>query len=299
MNTLTRVLLAGNLILLTALVALFGYRMWQSEDQRQLERYSDRSTERSELVMTMLSGLEDRLERYRSESIQQNADGDQALSPEALRETIRRSIEEALAEHESARVADAQEAAAPQLNRNALAPPSPPMPLASTAPPERDDLLPREDILRQSNAGASVRPALAMSSVKTIASSPAITPIDPMTAPLAPGQKRRLVEVHFSHGSSSMSPGALKKTREAIEALSKVDHKKIRIVGFTDTTGNPDANMVLSERRAGTVAEMLIEYGIAPERIEIIGRGEAPGPMPTGDGVDEPLNRCVGIFAVN
>ena len=74
----------------------------------------------------------------------------------------------------------------------------------------------------------------------------------------------------------------------------------IRVTGHTDTTGPASVNLELSRARAQAVADLFVEAGLPRDRIEIAPMGETASvlPIPTDDGVSEPLNRCVGIFAV-
>jgi outer membrane protein OmpA-like peptidoglycan-associated protein len=54
----------------------------------------------------------------------------------------------------------------------------------------------------------------------------------------------------------------------------------LRIEGHTDSTGSPDYNQVLSERRASSVRDFLAEQGIAPLRMMAVGYGLT---RPVGD----------------
>ena len=68
------------------------------------------------------------------------------------------------------------------------------------------------------------------------------------------------------------------------------------MVGYADTVGPTAFNQELALARAGSVANLLRRAGVPSNLIETIGMGEAKMPMPTTDGVSEPLNRCVGIL---
>ena len=46
------------------------------------------------------------------------------------------------------------------------------------------------------------------------------------------------------------------------------------IVGHTDSTGDDNYNMKLSERRAQSAANYMISQGLSESRLEIEGRGE-------------------------
>ncbi len=116
---------------------------------------------------------------------------------------------------------------------------------------------------------------------------------DPVSASNAP-----IAEVHFEQNSATLTPGALKRAREAAARLQNKQFSKIRIAGHTDTTGSVRRNQVLSNQRAEAVAEIFVQAGLSRQMIEIVGFGEtyAMLPISTADGISEPLNRCVGIF---
>ena len=49
---------------------------------------------------------------------------------------------------------------------------------------------------------------------------------------------------------------------------------RIRISGHTDNVGNPQRNQALSEARAQSVREYLINHGIDGDRVEAVGYGD-------------------------
>jgi outer membrane protein OmpA-like peptidoglycan-associated protein len=80
-------------------------------------------------------------------------------------------------------------------------------------------------------------------------------------------------------------------------ALEARNHPGAAIVvdGYTDTTGTPDHNIDLSQARAKTVADALMQEGVNGRRIETHGFGETHLAIPTGDQVSEPRNRRVVV----
>ena len=56
--------------------------------------------------------------------------------------------------------------------------------------------------------------------------------------------------------------------------LKEFDKTNIRIAGHTDSTGSAEYNQTLSERRAGSVGQLLISQGIVSGRIWTTGYGE-------------------------
>ncbi len=121
------------------------------------------------------------------------------------------------------------------------------------------------------------------------------------TAAVKPAPKlatKLLTEVHFDPSSAQVTVVGKRKIKEAIEAIKKQNPRKIRILGFTDTKGDATANKAMAAARANNVARFLEEAGIDLP-LEVEGRGEEGGPYKIPDGELEPLNRCVGIIAVD
>ncbi len=113
----------------------------------------------------------------------------------------------------------------------------------------------------------------------------------------AQGQVKLLTEVHFDPGSAEVTIGGMKKIDSIIGKLQKQGLREVRLIGFTDSTGDENINQKLALKRAKNVAMVLSERGIVlPVVIE--GKGEKGTPYKTPDNVSEPLNRCVGILAV-
>lgn len=80
-------------------------------------------------------------------------------------------------------------------------------------------------------------------------------------------------EIQFASGSAAISP----KSSALLDRLAREARAcpgKIRIEGFTDSTGRPGANQRLSAERAAAVRAALIERGIPPERLQSRGYGE-------------------------
>jgi hypothetical protein len=70
---------------------------------------------------------------------------------------------------------------------------------------------------------------------------------------------------------------------------------EITVRGHTDTTGSPQRNEALSERRAKAVADELTRHGVPASAITTEGVGETDLAVQTGDQVAERQNRRVNI----
>lgn len=58
------------------------------------------------------------------------------------------------------------------------------------------------------------------------------------------------------------------------KVLEEFDETAIRISGHTDSTGSASYNQLLSEKRASSVRDFLLNRGIAPARTQAVGYGE-------------------------
>ena len=83
-----------------------------------------------------------------------------------------------------------------------------------------------------------------------------------------------LGDVLFATGQAELVPGARASIEEVVDLLQGDPTKAIRIEGHTDSTGSAAANLALSERRAQSVRDALVELGVDPGRLTVLGLGE-------------------------
>jgi OmpA-OmpF porin, OOP family len=79
----------------------------------------------------------------------------------------------------------------------------------------------------------------------------------------------------FDTGSASLQPASQDQLADIAAILKAYPGVKIRIGGYTDNTGDPAANLKLSQDRADTVMAELVNLGIDPSRITAKGYGDA------------------------
>lgn len=102
-------------------------------------------------------------------------------------------------------------------------------------------------------------------------------------------------DITFDTGSATVKPGLLSEIQRIAEVMKQYPQTNVIIEGHTDSIGSETANQTLSERRAETVANMLIEQGVNSARISTYGYGESQ-PLATNDTPDgRRLNRRVEI----
>lgn len=83
-----------------------------------------------------------------------------------------------------------------------------------------------------------------------------------------------LGDVLFESGQAVLLEGAQASLAEVVDLLQSEPDKLIRIEGHTDSVGDTNSNVQLSEQRATAVMQALVELGVAQERVTAIGLGE-------------------------
>lgn len=102
--------------------------------------------------------------------------------------------------------------------------------------------------------------------------------------------------MYFVPDTTDLAPGS----EGMIEALDR--HFKARpgaeieIIGYTDTVGKPEYNLVLSQKRADEIKGRLVQLGFPTDAITTTGRGESELRFPTPDETENGGNRRVEII---
>jgi outer membrane protein OmpA-like peptidoglycan-associated protein len=147
-------------------------------------------------------------------------------------------------------------------------------------------------------SGGSIQQAVAIAPAERLPSDPSVVPMEArLTAqPDLSRMQFKIQEIHFNPGSAELTPGGERKTLTASRFIADLQVRSVKVIGYADTVGPTALNQELALARAGSVANLLRRAGVSENLIEMVGMGESRMPMPTTDGVSEPLNRCVGIL---
>jgi outer membrane protein OmpA-like peptidoglycan-associated protein len=89
------------------------------------------------------------------------------------------------------------------------------------------------------------------------------------------GKKVVLRNILFESGKSILTSGSYDELERLLNILEENDQIKIEISGHTDKTGTEPLNLALSEARAKTVVEYLVQNGIDHSRITSKGYGSS------------------------
>lgn len=103
----------------------------------------------------------------------------------------------------------------------------------------------------------------------------------------------------FDFDSSSLRSEGYENLRKLTTIINRDEDTILMIVGHTDSRGDEDYNLRLSERRAQSASRYMVSQGLSSNRIQIVGRGENE-PIATNEsdeGRQENRRIEVAIFA--
>lgn len=108
-----------------------------------------------------------------------------------------------------------------------------------------------------------------------------------------------LGDVLFASGQTTLVEGGLSSLEEVFDLLQTEPEKQIRVEGHTDSSGEAQANITLSQERADAVRQALIDLGVAEERITSIGMGEDFPIASNEDDAGRARNRRVDVILLD
>lgn len=88
--------------------------------------------------------------------------------------------------------------------------------------------------------------------------------------------------VNFETGSAQLTALSRYELDNLVEVLNKNPEMRIQLAGHTDNTGEPEANLTLSQNRAQSVLTYLTGKGITNDRLSAVGYGDTR-PTDTND----------------
>ena len=100
----------------------------------------------------------------------------------------------------------------------------------------------------------------------------------------------------YATNSSTLGNASKSALRNLAASLKDNRDTNIKIVGYTDNTGRVDYNQILSEKRAKSVYDYLIEQGISTDRMIYEGRGVHDPVADNSTAEGRSLNRRVEIL---
>lgn len=108
-----------------------------------------------------------------------------------------------------------------------------------------------------------------------------------------------LEDVLFAVDKAELQPGVLPDLARLADFLRENPERPVRIEGHTDSTGSSQYNMQLSQARAAAVERVLLQNGIPPEQIQVVGMGESVPVASNANPAGRQQNRRVEIVIAN
>jgi OmpA-OmpF porin, OOP family len=100
-----------------------------------------------------------------------------------------------------------------------------------------------------------------------------VTYLNDSSAPVSDNTWFDFDRLLFDTGQATLQPASEEQLTNIADILKAYPQVKIRIGGYTDNTGDPAANVQLSEQRADNVMAALVKLGIDPSRMTAKGYG--------------------------
>jgi outer membrane protein OmpA-like peptidoglycan-associated protein len=105
--------------------------------------------------------------------------------------------------------------------------------------------------------------------------------------------------LHFQlyfHRGTKLLHDSEKLLPDIVAAIRERNSAYITVIGHTDTLGEKDWNVGVSNRRAVAVKDLLVKQGVDANTIQTLFYGEEYPTVPTADEVWEPKNRQVEVI---
>jgi outer membrane protein OmpA-like peptidoglycan-associated protein len=103
-------------------------------------------------------------------------------------------------------------------------------------------------------------------------------------------------DASFDKGSSAIKVATQPSLYQLSQCLNRHQEVRLRLVGYSDNSGDADFNVALSKNRARSVSEYLIAHGVDPARLTVDGRGDADPVDDNSSPAGRARNRRVEIF---
>ena len=99
--------------------------------------------------------------------------------------------------------------------------------------------------------------------------------------------EENMLTLYFEYNMYDLTQESLERLTKAAQFMQSEPTLRVRIDGHADERGTAEYNMALGEKRAKTVEQYLIKYGIAPNRLEVTSFGKEKPAQICSDGDEE------------
>ncbi len=104
--------------------------------------------------------------------------------------------------------------------------------------------------------------------------------------------------IQFESNSAKLTQESLATIKEIAKILKQYPSAKIKIAGYTDSSGSDEHNLKLSQERVKSVKNELVRLGIDANRLKAVGYGEANPIAPNDTKANKAKNRRVEFIVI-
>lgn len=104
-----------------------------------------------------------------------------------------------------------------------------------------------------------------------------------------------LGDVLFDTGQARLLPEGTRNMIKLADVFRQDPRRRASVEGYTDSTGNADANVALSARRAMAVRTALVDLGVSPDRLSTQAHGASHPAASNATAAGRQMNRRVEI----
>ena len=110
---------------------------------------------------------------------------------------------------------------------------------------------------------------------------------------LVEGMVMRFSNIYFDVGSANLKPESFSILDGVVSTLLENPDAKVQIAGHTDSDGSTSYNQTLSEQRAMSVYNYLVNHGVSSRNLTTIGFGESQPYVPNTSAANKAQNRRI------
>ncbi len=126
--------------------------------------------------------------------------------------------------------------------------------------------------------------------------------VEPVNIPLLKLEQNALLtlkDIVFESNSAVLTESSFTELQRVIKLMKENPSLKVEIDAHTDDVGSDNYNLILSEKRAKSVVEFLLQNSINPERFNAKGFGESLAKVPNTSEENRAANRRVELKIVS
>ena len=120
--------------------------------------------------------------------------------------------------------------------------------------------------------------------------------IDVPMRPIKKGAPFVLENIFFDSDKSTLKPESVTELNKLLGILNKNEALRIELGGHTDSDGNDEHNLQLSDNRAKSVVDWLIEKGVDKAKLQFKGYGESKPRVENDTPQNKALNRRTEVI---